>query len=107
MRSTFGDAFPRDVLYSTEFGDDTLGLLILEECDEFFELSYSTNEVCAVVTPRRHHVCPERGSRQLLHRRLQRHRRNHEAGQRRRLHAWDSSNVGCDDRQVRVALTST
>ena len=51
MRSAFRDEFPRVMLYSAEFGDDALCLLTLEEGDEFLELSYSTDKICAVVAP--------------------------------------------------------
>lgn len=50
MRGSLWDEFPRDDLHGTKFGDDALGFLVLEEVDEFFEFSYST-EFCTVVAP--------------------------------------------------------
>ena len=51
MRSSLRDKLPRNVLHCTKFRDDALRFLVLEEVDEFFELSYSTDKICTVITP--------------------------------------------------------
>ena len=51
MRRAFRDESPCNVLHGTEFGDDTLCLLVLKEGDEFLEFACSTKKVCTIVTP--------------------------------------------------------
>ena len=51
MRRTFRDESSCKVLHGTEFGDDTLCLLVLKEGDEFLEFTCSTKKVCTMVAP--------------------------------------------------------